>query len=99
MEPTLFVTLSTTDQDVLVPNATPEVPSYDANSIPIAEAKPLPSSEAFNVQPIAIALQTPIARPMLACVNLPADTLQSALPMKNASQAFTKLLANVKINW
>ena len=94
---TLFVTSSTIDQDVLVPNVTLEVHSYDANSTRIVEAQFHPLYN--NAHPIETALQTPTAKPMLACANLLAEVHPCALPMRNAWPVFTKLLANVKTSW
>ena len=94
---TLFVTSSIIDQDVLVPNVTLEVLLYDASSIRIVETQFHPLFN--NALPIEIALQTPTAKPMLACANLLAEVHPCALPMRNAWPICTKLLANAKTSW
>ena len=95
---TLFATSSTIDQDVLVPNVTLEVPSFDANSTPIVEVQPH-LLLGYNAQVTMTVLKTPTAKPTLACANLLADTHPYALPMRNAWQAFIKPLVNVKTSW
>ena len=95
---TLFATSSTIDQDVLVPNVTLEVPSFDANSTPIVEVLPH-LLLGYNAQVTMTVLKTPTAKPTLACANLLADIHPSALPMRNAWQAFIKPLVNVKTSW
>ena len=97
MEQALFAKSSITDQDVLVLNVTLEVHSFDVKSKGIANQNNLHRLK--DVKPTRIVPMTSTAKPMLVCANLHVEQLQFVLPMNIVWQAYTKAVANAKINW
>ena len=99
MEQALFAKSSITDQDVLVLNVTLEVHSFDVKSKGIANQNNLHQPNLKDVRLTRIVPMTSTAKPMLVCANLHVEQLQFVLPMNIVWQAYTKAVANAKINW
>jgi hypothetical protein len=99
VEQVLFAKSSITDQDVLVLNVTLEVHSFDVKPKGIANQNNLHQPNLKDVRLTRIVPMTSTARPMLACANLHVEQLQFVLPMNIVWPAYTKAVANVKINW
>ena len=97
MEQVPFAKSSIIDQDVLVLNVTLVVHSSDVKLNGIANQNNL--NRLKDVKPTRIVPMTSTAKPMLACANLHVEQLQFVLPMNIAWQAYTKAVANAKINW
>jgi hypothetical protein len=93
-----FAKSSIIDPDVLVLNVTPEVHSSDVKPNGIANQNNL-TNHPNNVKPTRIVPMTSTAKPMSACANLHAGPLQCVLPMNIVWPAYTKAVANAKINW